>query len=243
MSDRLSLPLHPTLRHPRTGDRLRALDVINGRPLWPIMGASEPATEVGAGSNAGGAGETKSTEGTPAAGSGESDEGRDPQKKIKALEEEKDRHFRKAQQAEQEREELQKKLKEYEDKDKSELERATGQVEELKSENASLKSELEKLRVDNSFFVENSIAWHDPADAKEFVLRELGEVKVDSSGRVVGLKEAIDKVAKAKPYLVKPEQDGNGRPPASGNPPKGNGKGTTPDAEELRRKYPSLRNR
>lgn len=34
------LPAHPFLRHPHTGEPLRAIAMINGRPLWPVMGAS-----------------------------------------------------------------------------------------------------------------------------------------------------------------------------------------------------------
>lgn len=241
MSDRLSLPLHPTIRDPRTGMRMRAIGFLKtGKPVFPIMGASEGAPEV-TDQNAGGAGETRGTEGNASGSSGgATDDGRDPQRKIKALEEEKDRHYTARTKAEQERDEVARRLKEYEDKDKSELERTQGKVEELTNENAALKAQLERLQIDNSFFVENSVQWHDPADAKEFVLRELGEVKVDDKGRVVGLKEAIEKVAKAKPYLVKPETGGE-RPPASGQPPRKQGGNASDD--EMRRRYPALRNR
>jgi hypothetical protein len=35
-----TLPIHPFLRHPHTGEPLRAIAVVNGRPVWPVMGAS-----------------------------------------------------------------------------------------------------------------------------------------------------------------------------------------------------------
>jgi hypothetical protein len=36
------LPTHPLIRDPRTGDPLRAVGIVGGRPVWPIMGASGP---------------------------------------------------------------------------------------------------------------------------------------------------------------------------------------------------------
>jgi hypothetical protein len=43
MSTALTLPVHPTLRHPRTGLALRAIGFHprTGLPLWPIIGAAE----------------------------------------------------------------------------------------------------------------------------------------------------------------------------------------------------------
>ncbi len=36
------LPTHPLIRDPRTGEPLRAVGIVGGRPVWPIMGASDP---------------------------------------------------------------------------------------------------------------------------------------------------------------------------------------------------------
>lgn len=45
-SNPFSMPTHPTLRHPRTGDPLRAIWVRpDGRAMWPIMGGSETPPE------------------------------------------------------------------------------------------------------------------------------------------------------------------------------------------------------
>lgn len=35
-----TLPVHPTLTHPRTGEPLVAVGVINGRAIWPVLGGS-----------------------------------------------------------------------------------------------------------------------------------------------------------------------------------------------------------
>jgi hypothetical protein len=36
-----TLPVHPTLIDPATGEPLEALAVIGGRPVWPVIGAAE----------------------------------------------------------------------------------------------------------------------------------------------------------------------------------------------------------
>ena len=43
------LPVHPTLRHPRTGLALRAVGIVGGKPVWPIIGASpdDPSNDPG----------------------------------------------------------------------------------------------------------------------------------------------------------------------------------------------------
>jgi hypothetical protein len=55
-----TLPTHPTVLDPRTGEPLRAIAVLNGRPLWPVMGASpddvsNTATGTNTGTGTGGA--------------------------------------------------------------------------------------------------------------------------------------------------------------------------------------------
>lgn len=51
MHNPFTLPVHPTLVHPRTGDPLRAVGVLpNGRVVWPIMGGDgteEDANDTG----------------------------------------------------------------------------------------------------------------------------------------------------------------------------------------------------
>ncbi|MDN4174726.1 hypothetical protein QWY28_17325 [Nocardioides sp. SOB77] len=61
----LSLPTHPTKRHPRTGAPLEALWVRpDGRVMWPILGASPDDPADGSGGGDGGPG------GDPAGGTG-----------------------------------------------------------------------------------------------------------------------------------------------------------------------------
>lgn len=63
------LPVHPHLRHPLTGDRLQAVGIrANGKPIWPILGASEAPPEGGTGQ--GGAGGAGTGQGGEAGGQG-----------------------------------------------------------------------------------------------------------------------------------------------------------------------------
>lgn len=41
-----NLPIHPSLLHPLTGEPLRAAGIVNGRIIWPIMGASEDSADA-----------------------------------------------------------------------------------------------------------------------------------------------------------------------------------------------------
>lgn len=54
MQNQPALPVHPTKRHPHTGEPIRAIWVApNGRVFWPIMGGSGDGTGDGSGAGAG----------------------------------------------------------------------------------------------------------------------------------------------------------------------------------------------
>lgn len=65
-----TLPTHPALRHPHTGEPLRAVGVLNGRPIWPVIGAAEDDNNSGGTGNAGGAGGTGQGSSGAAGGAG-----------------------------------------------------------------------------------------------------------------------------------------------------------------------------
>lgn len=66
------LPVHPYLRHPLTGGLLQAVGIrANGKPIWPILGASEGPPEGGNGQGgAGGGNGTGAGQGGEAGGQG-----------------------------------------------------------------------------------------------------------------------------------------------------------------------------
>lgn len=144
--------------------------------------------------------------------------------------------------------EYERKIREFEDKDKTELQRMAGQVETLTEENQKLREELQNSRRDNAFLTTNGVEWHNP----KLALREIVWDNVtDSDGNVdqAALKREIQRVSKEMPYLVKKsDSNGNGNGSGSGKngpsghqpPPGGTGKKDA-DRAALEKKYPALR--
>ncbi|QPX61859.1 scaffolding protein [Microbacterium phage DannyDe] len=172
------------------------------------------------------------------------------EKRIAALEEEKQRFY-------DQREELKVQLKEK-DKEIAKLKKDGTPDEALKAEvetttkaNEKLTAENTRLRLENAFLTENGFDWVDPKAALR--LADLDAVEIDEkTGKVVGLNSALTKLAKDSPYLLKPkaddedkDKDGEDKKPRrTGQPPRG---GTQKQSDaaareaKLRAKYPALR--
>jgi len=210
-------------------------------------------------------------------GEGENDEGAtggtdgaagDPNKKITALTEEKDRHYAKRKDAEQkatelqrERDELAKWKEDQENAKKSDIEKLQGKVDELTKANTDLQVTIDRLAVENAFHLANNVEWHNPKRALGML--DLSDVKVEN-GKVDAdkIKKKIEQLAKDEPYLVKSggeEGDGASGSGSNGNSSNGAGSGgkktgtppgkqkagagTGRDVESLAKKYPALRGR
>lgn len=220
--------------------RLKHLDFTMTAP----QGGEGGAGEGGAGGSAGGAGGTGAPSGEPAAGSGGSTDGGDPQKKISALEEEKDRHFQARKAAE---EELQKYKKAEEDRTRASQDELTNTKQDLEKAQQTIEqltSALDQALIDNAFLTENTYKWQNPSRVLKLVDRDAVTIK---DGQVVGVKEALDTLAKSDPYLLKTEDpaEGSGAGGKSATGPGTNGKGNNGNGqfsrEDLAKKYPALR--
>ena len=179
---------------------------------------------------------------------GKGSSGDNPDAKIAALEEEKDRHFRLRQEAESELDELRKWKQEKESEGQSEVEKRDTRIKQLESDNATQAATLRSLAIENAFLSVNDVEWHNPGRALS--LADLSEVEVDKNGKAdaKAVKAAIDKLAKAEPYLVKPKSgddtdDDKVTKPTTGVPPVRRGGKANTDREALDRKYPALRTR
>lgn len=257
LSPQMSLPVHPTLVYPQqhrlAGAPLEAVGVVNGRPIWPIMGgngAGEDGQNGGAGTGDGdgangGAGGSNNSGGT--GGTGEGDAGGDPAAKIRALEEEKDRHFRKRQEAETELEDLRKFKKEAEDKGKTETQRLESERDEAVKAVEKLNETNSQLLLQIAFLSDNTFTWQNPKRALQ--LADLSEVEI-KDGKVTGLDRALEALSKSDPYLLKPKDDeGNGSHKSSSAGSQHNGKKGSKDKDAseadkraaLLKKYPALR--
>lgn len=97
------------------------------------------------------------------------------------------------------------KLKEFEDKDKSELDRTKGDAEDYKGRAEKAEESNTRLRVENAFLLSSKQTWHNPQAALR--LLDLSEVEIDDDGKIDGLKEAVDKLIKEEPYLLKKDNE------------------------------------
>jgi cell division protein FtsB len=220
----------------------------DGRPIFPVAGASpdDPSNDPGGDDGGSGDGGGSGSEGGDGAGTGDGSEGDGgkPEDDEKVSKSELERTRIRMQAADRRAAAAEQKLKEIEDKDKTELEKATGQVETLTSENSELKKENTLLKAKVSFLGSNEHSWHDPDVALNLI--DLSEV-MNEDGTVdkKALKSEMDKLAKDKPYLVK--SAGSGKPEGDGKGPSGHnpgGKGSDKkglDDAALKRKYPALR--
>lgn len=131
------------------------------------------------------------------------------------------------------------KVKEFEDKDKTELERATGEAKDLREKLSQRDERIQDLQLELAFFKSNKVQWHDPALARKEI--DMSLVTVEEDGTVKGMDKALERLAKDKPFLVKTEE----KKQASGASFNGSsgGKKITTDSEKLAAKYPALRGR
>lgn len=119
----------------------------------------------------------------------------------------------------------------------------TERVGTLEKDLSSRDETIQQLRIQNAFLSANTHTWHDAADAMR--LADLSDVEIEEDGTVVGLKEALQKLAKEKPHLIKSESnDKDDKKGSSGSANNGKRKGaqTKVDRATLSRSYPVLRN-
>lgn len=219
--------------HPLTGLPIYPMEFVgkNGhtRVVWPALGAedNEGNQSDGGAVPPGGTGNTgtggtgpEDTSGATSTGTAE----KDPVKLAAMAKDANDqaareRHAKKA--AEATAAEALAKLKAIEDKDKSELELAKSNLEELKAKTEKYEAAIQELRIQNAFLGSNKHQWQNGTSALK--LADLSDVKIDEDGKVTGLEKALERLAKDHSYLLKPDANaaggtagGTGKVPASG---------------------------
>src|SRR5690606_33804793 len=112
-------------------------------------------------------------------------------------------------------------LKAYKDAQDAQKTEAEKLREALEAEKAKAKSAAEQAKraLIKAAFAEAAIAANLVSVDDAFLLADLSGVEVSDDGTVTGVKEAVEKLAREKPYLVK--QGGPGGV-GGGNPPRGN---------------------
>lgn len=221
--------------------------LTGGLPAIPQLN-TQPAGGGESGGAAGGG--TGGSDGEPnsGTGSGGTGEGAPPAAtdETARMKEHLSQADKKRAEAEKARDDALARLKEFEDKDKTELQRTTERVAELEKQVQQRDEDLASLRLENAFLTVNSVQWHDPKAALLLAQREgyLEDV-VDDKGKVdeVKLKTKLEKLGKDKAYLVKKDDNGAPPPPPSGQPAGSGTKGnkTGSDDAAIVGRYRALR--
>lgn len=158
--------------------------------------------------------------------------------------------------ADRRREEAEKKLKEIADKDKSEIERASGKVQELTEQLTQLQQANKELLLQNAFLTSNTYKWKDPEDALYLAQRKgFLDDAMDADGKVDGekVRKGLKAFADKHGHLIdaSTEEPGKGKggqtapTPTPGTPVGSNATGTGtdkgPDDTALKSRYRALR--
>jgi hypothetical protein len=204
------------------------------------------APNGGAGEGEGGKGDSKDDLKSGSGGSG------DPERKISALEEERDRHYTRRKDAERERDELKTWKEEQEAKGLGEVEKRDKTIVKHETTISKLQATIDRLAIENAFLATNDVKWHNPVRAMAAL--DLSDLKVGEDGKVNSeeIKKRIAKLAADEPYLVKSDgndsddkgKQGEKKVVKTGTAPANDGgKPAAPNLDALARKYPALRSR
>ncbi len=255
-----------TLYHPLTGEPIRPIGYVRGKPVWPVLGAapddddddadaSDDSDEDDADDDADSGGddddsESKSKDKSKDKKDADDDEDEDTVSrarydKVKERLRAQDKHLSK----------VQAQLKELQDKDTSADQQVTTERDELKVKVSEHEATIAQLRMDNAFLSANTHPWHKPKVAMKVAQSEgyLEDV-ADDDGEVDerALKKALDKLAKEHSYLLKSKasssSDGDDDDKRKKSGPSGaSGPGRTQSKDkkqrrsELSRRMPALR--
>lgn len=129
-----------------------------------------------------------------------------------------------------------------EGKDGKPDEAMTGRIDSLTKDVQSRDQQIKDLRIQAAFLASNKFEWADPSDALR--LADLADVEIDDEdGTVHGMEDALKKLAKSKPHLLKTTRAKNGPSGTSNNGQRKGKDKTKPDREALAKTYPVLRGR
>jgi hypothetical protein len=257
---------------PRDGGMVTPIGYGKRGPIWPVAGGSgegegddsdegddaEDEDEDGEGEDDDDTDDDKEGDDDEDADKGKKKKKGNPEAKIKALEEEKDRHFRNAKKHKRRADELEARLKLLEDKDLKPEEKADRLKAEQDAKDKDNEEKTQRLALENAFLRANSgegaIAWHNPTQALTILLADDEyEVEFNDDGSVdrKSLRVELKRLAKANPHLVKPKPSkgdedkdaddaGSQRQTASTMNGKRKGKTQAKTREELAKRFPAL---
>ena len=217
----------------------------DGAPIWPIFGADpEPTGETGgttdpAAGAAGDGGGNVTAEVPPDPGATQD---------TAALQQQIETLTRRMMAADKAKGDIERKLREYEDQGKSDLQKAQAQVQELTEKLTQATAAATRARLEREVLKHPGYIWHDPDVV--LTLIDLDSIQIDEeTGKVTGVNDALKKLAASKPFLLKGknpdggqgggQQQNGGKPAGSSgtNPTGGTANTAEKRADELSRKY------
>ena len=215
----------------------------DGRIIHAITGAEPGENENG---EAGGAGTGSSDDGTNNGGGSDSKKDDSSSGEEPITQEEFEKLRARMQAADRRASDYEKKIREFEDRDKTAMQKLEGQIETLVAERDELREKLKLQRRDNAFLTTNGVSWHDAQMALSKINWELVTDSETGDVNTSALKKEIERIAKDAPFLVKSgggsESNSGKNSGPSGHHQTGNGSGDkTPDRAALEKKYPALR--
>lgn len=147
--------------------------------------------------------------------------------------------------ADQKRQAAENELKQLRDKDLPEMDKLRRDNQELAAKAEAAAKALETTRIENAFLThaDDKTKWRNPATALKLLDRS--KITIDSDGNVVGMKDAIEALAKSDPYLLEDKTPAEPQePPVGGTLPGNNGgSGTKPDKNKMAARFPAMRTR
>jgi hypothetical protein len=124
----------------------------------------------------------------------------DPQAKIKALEDEKNRLYRGRAQARKERDDARAEIERIK-KDGTTDDTLKSELSEVKSKNVTLSTQLQDALLRIAFLSDNTYEWQNPGVALKAA--DLSKIEIDDDGSVHGMREALEALATDNAYLLK----------------------------------------
>lgn len=232
---------------------------IGNYPIYQFCGAEDggsggdgggaSGTGSGDGAGTGSTDQSGSSDGDGKTGDGKNDgDGDKVDPKLKAANDEAAKRRHEAAAEKKRADAAEARLKSIEDKDKDAKELLERDKKEAEAARDKAIVDNQNLRLQNAFLMDTTHEWLKPLSA--WKLLDKDDIKFGDDDKVEGLEDAIKKLAKSDPYLLKPKDSGDDKGKdkggqqygASGQSNNGGGgKDGTPSRADMEKKYPALR--
>lgn len=175
---------------------------------------------------------------------------KDPKARIRALEEEKTRHAKKAKRAERERDDVMRRLKEYEDAEKTDSEKQSEELQELQSNLKDATDQLDRAEK-RIILLQNDEIVSVPGKRRDYVIKMvIDDLEIDEDGES-NLSDLLTNLKKTDPFLFgklkegEEEDDDQSGPPApkTGTGRKSKGSELAASRRAMADRFPALQKR